>query len=492
MRRFAFAGLVSALLILIAVPLTVTATPERPDDGPRPQRTPRPDRPDRTPRPDRSAAPVVEPGPWLVEPRTAIQVAYSDPSVLARAPLLVASLAGYFTGAGLEEVTIIEVRDPLAAVRDGDVDFAIVDTSDAAEAVAEDPSAPRLLAGHRDTASDDGDAIVAKPGLVANEPATAIAFLTAYIRGLQDLSDPETAADALALIEATELTLDPEVADGWDDSVAAYGPFDGGFGPLDDEGGLGALGSFLESAGIAVDAETLVDAVPLNIAQSNLGLDTNPASALAGGPGLTDVTVGMSGGVAGGGPIVAADEGGHFEDAGFTSVEVTDVEQPLAGLTLGELDFAVLPAAEAADAIAQGLPIVAIAGHRNYATDGSYGGDVLVTSTDQLTSEGPTVAAFLSAYIRGLRDLAESETGSAFAPHDGGFGDRAQDGGLGELSAYLTDALGAAPDLGAVVAAGPITFAQAGLGLPANPTDAADATTATPEASAPAGEEATS
>jgi hypothetical protein len=181
---------------------------------------------------------------------------------------------------------------------------------------------------------------------------------------------------------------------------------------------------------------------------------------------------------------VAAEEGGHFEAGGFTSVDVTDVEQPLAGLTLGELDFAVLPAAEAADAIAQGLPIVAIAGHRNYGADGSYGGDVLVTSTDLLTAEGPTVAAFLRAYILGLRDLAGSEGAAAFAPDDGGFGDRAQDGGLGELTAYLADALGAPPDLRAVVAAGPVTFAQASLGLPANPT------TGLPDASAATDEEA--
>ena len=140
MRRLAFAGLVSALLLLVAVPSTVTATPERPDSRQRP-----------APSADASTGPsarshsearrVGRPRSWTWDHGSssrgpAIQVAYSDPSVLGQAPILIASLAGYFTAAGLEEVTIIEVPDPLAAARDGDVDFAIVDTSDAAEAAA--------------------------------------------------------------------------------------------------------------------------------------------------------------------------------------------------------------------------------------------------------------------------------------------------------------------------------------------------------------------
>ena len=86
--------------------------------------------------------------------------------------------------------------------------------------------------------SPDGKLIV----VVADEPSTVIAFLTAYIRALQDLADPESAADALALIQTTDLSVDPELADGWLEALAVYAPFDGGFGSLDVEGGLGEGG----------------------------------------------------------------------------------------------------------------------------------------------------------------------------------------------------------------------------------------------------------
>jgi hypothetical protein len=62
-----------------------------------------------------------------------------------------------------------------------------------------------------------------------------------------------------------------------------------------------------------------------------------------------------------------------------------------------------------------------------------------------------------------------------FAPHDGGFGDGAQMGGLGELDAYLREALGAEPELETLVKNRPLEYAQAWWGLPANPTHGEEA-----------------
>jgi len=136
---------------------------------------------------------------------------------------------------------------------------------------------------------------------------------------------------------------------------------------------------------------------------------------------------------------------------------------------LGETDFAVMDLIDASDGVAQGLPIVALAGHRNYEADGAYGGDVLVSSSDLLDGEASTVSAFLVAYLRGLRDLATSADTDGFAPYDGGFGTRDEDGGLGEMRTHITDALGAEPDLQSLIAIRPLEYAQAWWGLPANP-----------------------
>jgi hypothetical protein len=94
-----------------------------------------------------------------------------------------------------------------------------------------------------------------------------------------------------------------------------------------------------------------------------------------------------------------------------------------------------------------------------------------------VSQEGPTVAAFLVAYLRGLADLADDSDATAYAPFDGGYGDRAVGGGLGELGTDLAASLDVAPDLGALVAAEPLGFAQAWWGLPANPVPGATSTT---------------
>jgi ABC-type nitrate/sulfonate/bicarbonate transport system substrate-binding protein len=438
-----------------------------PEPGSEDQPTPRP-----TPRP----TPTPAPGSAipLTPDRDALSIGYAGAGVLPQAPLLVALLAGYFDEVGLERVTVSRSPDVLADVLSGDLDIAVVDKLAAASASAEDPTF-RAIAGYSNypDGAYGGSVLVAAPGLVADEPATVIAFLAAYLRALGDLSTADTAARALELIEGTDLALDPDLASGWTTVVGQFAPFDGGFGALDDEGGLGELTAYLTAAGEAEpDLDAFLAQHALNIAQAWSTLEPNPANPLAGQPGVVDLVVGV--------PLVedradaltTALEAGYFEDAGFASVEVLDVEEPLLGVLQGQLDFGIVDAVDAADGSAQGLPLVALAGHGNYGTDGAYGGDLVVASTDVLAEEGSTVSAFLIAYLRALRDLREDAT---LAPHDGGFGARDQSGGLGELDGYLQGALGTEPDLETLVQARPLEYAQAWWGLPANPTTTEEA-----------------
>ena len=139
-----------------------------------------------------------------------------------------------------------------------------------------------------------------------------------------------------------------------------------------------------------------------------------------------------------------------------------EVEAPLLGVLNGELDLAIMPSTDVADGVAQGLPLVALAGHANHAADGSYGGSMLVTSADRLSQEPSTIGAFLIAYVRGLQELADDPAALAFAPFDGGFGARDDEGGIGELSTYLTTLTGSEPDLQALIEERPISSLRRG------------------------------
>jgi hypothetical protein len=262
---------------------------------------------------------------------------------------------------------------------------------------------------------------------------------------------------------------------GWKDEIATFAPFDGGFGDLGDDDGLGELADYLvDKKKEARTLDAFARTHTLNIAQAQVGLASNPDAGLVGPPTITAVTVGlpMSAG-SGSSPILAADAAGYFDDAGFERVEIMDVEQPLLGLLSGELDFGIIDAVDAADGANQGLPAVAIAGHANYAPDGTYGGDMLLTTTDMLAVDTSTATAFLIAYIQGLRDLADGPDATTFAPLDGGFGSRDDAGGIGELSTYVTAALGQAPDPDELIGTDVLEFSQAWWGLPADPTSAA-------------------
>jgi hypothetical protein len=403
--------------------------------------------------------------------RTSIAVGYRDGSLLGLAPLVLAREAGYLAEAGLPELVLVATEDPVADLRAGTLDIAVMDAAEAAAAHAADP-ALRAIAGYRSYAAVDGayrgEMLVARPGMVATEPSTVISFLEAYVRALQVLGDPATQPEAVATLGSSDLAAGADVTD-WPEGVASFAPFDGGFGSADEEGGLGELAALLAGAGEdGPDLGALIDGQALAIAQSRLALAPNPEEPLAGPPVRTDIRVGRRDpGTRS--PLDLASKAGHFEAAGFGSVELVDVDEPILGILTGELDFGVLDAAQAADAVAQGLPLRALAGHRNYAEDGiAYGGDVIVTSSDLLEADASTASSFLVAYVRGLRDLAETSDAGAYAPFDGGFGSAAEAGGLGELEALLADELGSG-DMEALVARHPLRFAQAWWGLPANP-----------------------
>jgi ABC-type nitrate/sulfonate/bicarbonate transport system substrate-binding protein len=491
--RLLAALLVVALLALAAPGMALGArdggaaepaagpTWDTPEPTPRetegPQRTPRP--PDQTsppePTPDPTDPTVSGPQPIApVAARTSLRIAFREPGAGGQAPLLLAREAGYLADAGITDVTIVQIADAIDLLVAGELDLAVVDARRAWEAWQAEPRL-QALAGFRNYAGPDGtyggDLILAAPGLADAEPGTLIAFLVAYIRALQDLGDPDSLAAAAATLDALDPPLDAGAPE-WTADVDAFAPFDGGFGSVEDEGALGELAEWLADAGEASpvpDPDPLLAEHLLTIAQAVLGLPANSASDLVGPPGRPDIRVGLPGGDRAS-PVLVALEAGYLEDAGFTSVEVMDVEQPILGVLNGQLEFSVMDTAQAADGVAQGLPLRALAGHelRDGAT-GEFGGDVLVAASDLLADDGSTATAFLIAYLRALQDLREDPDGAAFAPHDGGFGSPEQEGGLGELRAFLAGSLDPAPDVEVLIARAPLAFAQAWWGLPANP-----------------------
>ena len=465
------------LALLLALPATVLATPA-------PAPTPTPTPPPVTSGGDSGADATPEPTPRPTEPprvtfevpapaREELHVGYAGGDIMDQAPLLVAAETGLFDEVGLTRVVVARTNDVLADVRSGDLDIGVVSATDAFAAVGEDPSL-QAIAGYRNyRASGDyrGEVLLAAPGLVAAEPTTVGAFLAAYIGALQLFADEQGLEQTYEAVEATDLVLRRD-RDEWAQAVQAFAPFDGGFGSLEDEAGLGELSRHLAADDEAsADLAGFIATDSLAAAQTRLGLTANPAHAFAGLPGVDGITVAMRDPADPASPIALALDAGHLADAGFDSVEVVAADEPLLGVLQGQVEFGVMDARDVAEATAQGLPLAAVAGHRNYAEAGSYGGDVIVASLDLLEQEGSTVGAFLTAYVRALQDLADDETAAPFRPHDGGFGDPEQAGGLGELSAYL----GSAVELAAFGDIRPLNYAQTWWGLPPNPLVAAAA-----------------
>ena len=451
--------------------------------------TPRPDATARpTDQPGTTPAPEPTPGPGGVVPpvpgTSRLTIGYRDRGIRGRLPLIVAQARGYFTQAGFELVELVLVEEPLPGVLGGQLDIGVVDTVDAANGVAQGLPLQAIAGYHNyrnGGAAYGGDVLTAASDLVATDPGTITAFLSAYARALQDIADPDAQDAILALAEAAGIPVTDQGRAEYADRVADFAPFDGGFGSVDIGGGLGELEAFLaQELGTAPDLSTFIAWPALLVAQTDQLLPPNPVSNLIDPPGLTSLRVGVPAGDAAALlPLTAAQDAGAFAQMGFEAVEIVEVEEPLTALLAGEVDLAVVGTPDAASGVAQGLPVALVAGYRNYAADGvTYGGDALVASTDLVAADPGTITAFLIAHLRGLRTLAGDgadgagvEGAAAYAPFDGGFGP-IEDGGLGALSAYLATEPGAPVDTAALIAWPTLVVAQTARNLPANPTAA--------------------
>lgn len=242
---------------------------------------------------------------------------------------------------------------------------------------------------------------------------------------------------------------------------------------------------------------------PVPLASLEPGTSPEPAASPVpcAPPEVTSITIGYHAtDLAGSAPLLLAIDRGYFTAAGFTDVQLLQAQEPLPGLLDGQLAFAVLQTLDAVNAATSGLPIVAIAGYRNDLTNlTATGGDLVAADSDFAAQNPNTVIAFTTAYIRALADLRDPAGYEAlftlatnagipldaamladwpaqqllFAPFDGGFGDVADGGGLGQLARYLAANLAASPDLPTFIAIDSLNAAQAQLGLPPDPDPAA-------------------
>ena len=466
-RRLPVALVVLALLLAVALPTPVSAaisgpvvdpggaifdTP-KPKPKTTPKATPRPQKkPRKTPKPTGQSARV-----WGTAPVFKVALAPTSDTIVvgvpadSAAPLVAAVDSGFMADAGFAEVTLTEVDDPVAALEAGDLQFAVVDAVEAASAQADDPSL-QAIAGYQNYAGEDGayggTVLVAAPGLVAQQPATVAAFTSAFIRVLRRLAKADAQADQ--------------------PSNAAFAPYDGGFGSRKNESGWGELDEYLAAeVDETFDARAFVSEDTLNLAQLAQRRKLNPVTDRAGKPSSTRITVGLPAATLVGSPIEQAQSKGYFKKAGFKKVTVEDIEEPLLGVLQGDLDIAVLDTADALDGASQGLPLVAIAGHRNYDPVGEYGGDVVAVSQDFLDTQPATVTAFLTAYVRALQDLRREDGSTSFAPFTGGFDLSGPDAGWSELTAYAAETVGDGDAVEQLVGVDPLRRAQVWWGVPA-------------------------
>lgn len=139
-------------------------------------------------------------------------------------------------------------------------------------------------------------------------------------------------------------------------------------------------------------------------------------------------------------PLILAESGGYFREAGFAEVLTTQADAPLPGVLAGDLDLAIVDARQAMDARAMGLPVQAVAGHRVVPVGGPQPDaspwpsvepgspwasvEVVVATSDSVEHRPGTIAAFTVAYVRALGDLRARALGvppsSAVAPDPSG------------------------------------------------------------------------
>jgi hypothetical protein len=214
-------------------------------------------------------------------------------------------------------------------------------------------------------------------------------------------------------------------------------------------------------------------------------------------------------------PLVIAQTRGYLQDAGFIDVQLIEAEEPLPGLLNGSLDLAILDARQAIDAYALGLPVQAVAGHRIVpvsqvpaaspvasplvspgpssaaSPDATSPGtsaspssampsspwvalDVVVATSDTVSTRPGTVAAFTMAYVRALQDLRTRVAGAAPGASPG-----ASAGGVSSPSVpatalpgsavATTTAPGSSPAASLVTYGDPVLDAAAAAGLEVTP-----------------------
>jgi ABC-type nitrate/sulfonate/bicarbonate transport system substrate-binding protein len=427
-------------------------------------------------------APTVAPtpGPGGFTPPVAGQreltVGYRQRGIRGRLPLLVAQARGYFQQAGFDLVNLVEVEEPIAGVLGGELDLGVITTVDAVNGIAQGLPLQVVAGYHNYRDGGDaygGDVLAATSDLVAADPGTITAFLSAYLRALQDIADPASQEAILALADAAGIPVTNEGRREYAGRAAEYAPFDGGFGDRGNGGGLGELQAYLTAELDSVpDLSTVIAWPQLLVGQASQVLPSNPISLLLDPPRITLPRVGVPIGDADASlPFTTAQDLDAFTPVGLDGVEIVESETPIAALLAGEVDLAVVSAEELVTSATQGLPVFAVAGHRNVpGADAT--ATVLAASSDLLDADPGTVTAVLRAYIAGLQALSgdvESPAAQAYAPFDGGFGPADDAGGLGSLAELAGSESAAA----ALVAWSSLVVAQTTLNLPANPTAAA-------------------
>ncbi len=268
-----------------------------------------------SPSPGGSPDIVVVPGDGVPLPeKTSVTIGFSDTSLVGRIALELARARGYLTDAGFQDVTLMQVDAPLPGLLNGSLDFAILDTQQAASGFALGLPV-RAIAGHRISApalptasfplpsaepgSGASDLLVTTSAIIQAQPGTVTAFLAAYVRALADLRQLSIAPGATQSGATTGPSMTPEellrvAADAGipipdalrtdlPQVLAALSP-DGGFGPLTDDGGLGALELALAGDGVVLQGpDGFLWTDGLHLVQRWLHLAEDPAPSVAPG-----------------------------------------------------------------------------------------------------------------------------------------------------------------------------------------------------------------
>jgi hypothetical protein len=287
--------------------------------------------------PGPSAPPAGSPRPVgaLVPETPTVTIGYADGSLIGRIALVLADAEGYFADAGFTEVRMVPAQEPLPGLLNGDLDFAVLDARQAADANAlglpieaiagyrVEPSAAPAPTAAGPAGSIARDLIAATSDTVTSRPGTVTAFTIAYVRALVDMHarylgaagvTPSAGASAgpigagpaaspgptttdhagasgapvgpgpyndriLDLAAGAGIAVPPDVLATWPAALAGFAPFDGGFDEPSVDDGLASLRNlFLADPGSMPDLGRFVSEATLHAAQAALGLPQNPAA----------------------------------------------------------------------------------------------------------------------------------------------------------------------------------------------------------------------